>query len=79
MIKLTVGKVFPVQISRVSNCNSNSIFIAPNLHLKTDSRRNKQKQKTIIINLGHSKGQRHEEKPVKAKVRVDMLVRRDRL
>ena len=61
-----------------SNTYYNSIFIAPNLHLKTDSRRDKQKEKTIIINLGHSKGQCHGEKPGKANVRVDMLVRRDR-
>ena len=58
--------------------NSNSIFIAPNLYLKTDSRRTKQNQKTIIINLRHSKGQRHREKSGKAKVRVDTLVQRDR-
>ena len=44
------------------NSNSNSIFIAPNLYPKTDSRRTKQKQKTVIINLRHSKGQRHGEK-----------------
>ena len=45
-----------------SNSNSNSIFIAPNLYPKTDSRCTKQKQKTVIINLRHSKGQRHGEK-----------------
>ena len=47
--------------------NSNSIFIALYLHdLKTDSRHIKQKkQKTIIINVRHSKGQQHGEKPVK--------------
>ena len=41
---------------------SNSIFIAPNLYPKTDSRRTKQRQKTVIINLRHSKGQHHGEK-----------------
>ena len=47
-----------------SDSNSNSISIAPNFHLKTDSRHTKQKkQKTIIINLRHSNGQCHEEKP----------------
>ena len=45
-----------------SNSNSNSIFIAPNLYPKTGSRCTKQKQKTVIINLRHSKGQRHREK-----------------
>ena len=55
----------------ISNSNSNSVFIALNLHLKTDS---KQKPETIIINLRHSKGQHHGEKPGRAKVRVDMLV-----
>ena len=65
-------------VSLDTTSNSNSIFIAPNLHLKTDSRRTKQKQKTIIIHLRHSKGQCQGEKPGKAKVRVDMLVRKDR-
>ena len=61
-----------------ANSNSNGIFIVPNLHLKTHSRRIKQKkQKTIIINLRHSKGQCNGEKPGKAEVRVDMLVLRD--
>ena len=46
----------------VTDSNSNSIFIAPNLYPKTDSRLTKQKQKTVIINLRHSKGQRHGEK-----------------
>ena len=45
-----------------SNSSSNSIFIAPNLYPKTDSRHTEQKQKTVIINLRHSKGQRHGEK-----------------
>ena len=58
---------------------SDSIFIALNLHLKTDSRHTKQKkQKTIIINLRHSKGQCHREKPGKAEVSLDILVQRDR-
>ena len=43
--------------------NSNSIFIALNLHLKTDPRHNKlKKQRTIIISLGHIKGRCHGEK-----------------
>ena len=67
-----------IWIATGGNSNSNSIFIAPNLYLKTDSRRTKQKQKTTMINLRHSKGQRHREKSGKAKARVDMLVQRDR-
>ena len=56
------------------NANSNSIFIVLNLHLKTDSRHTKQKkQETIIINLTHSRGQRHGERPGKAEIMVDML------
>ena len=68
-----------LNIIKYLNSNSNSIFIAPNLYLKTDSRRTKQKQKAVIINLRHSKGQCHGDKSGKAKVRADMLVRRDRL
>ena len=61
------------------NSNSNSIFIALNLHLKTDSRHTIQKkQKTMIINLRHSRGQHHREKLGKAEIRVDMLVQRER-
>ena len=48
-------------------------------HLKTDSRHTKQKmQKTIIINLRHSRSQSHGEKLEKAEIKVDMLVQRDR-
>ena len=63
------------------DANSKGIFIVFNLHLKTDSRctkEKKQQQKTIIINLRHSRGQRHGEKLGKAEIRVDMLVQRDR-
>ena len=64
----------------VEDSNSNSIFIAPNLQLKTDSRCTKQKQqKTIIIDLRHCKRQRHREKPGKVEVRVDMLVQKSKL
>ena len=56
--------------------NSNSIFIAPILHIKTDSWH--AKQKTIIINLRHSKGQHHAKRPGKMEIRMDMLVRTDR-
>ena len=56
------------------NSNSNSIFIALNFCLKTDSRHTKQKrQKTLITNLRHSRGQCHGEKLRKSKIRVDML------
>ena len=59
------------------NSNANSIFIALNLHLKTDSRRTKQKkQRTIIIDLRHSRGQHHGEILGKVEIRVDMLVLR---
>ena len=51
-----------LELGLLNFTNSNSIFIAPNLYPKTDSRRTKQKQKTVIINLRHSKGQRHGEK-----------------
>ena len=55
------------------------IFIAPNLHLRIDSRRTKQKQEIIIIILRQSRGQHHREKNQgKEKVRVGMLMRRDR-
>ena len=54
--------------------HSNSIFIALNRHLKTDSRRTKpKKQRNIIMSLGHSKGRRHGKKPGKGEIRVDML------
>ena len=54
-------------------------FIALNLHRKTDSRCTKQKkQRTIIINLRHSRSQRHGEISEKAEIRVDILVQRDR-
>ena len=59
--------------------NSNSIFISLNPLLKTGSRRTKlKKQKTITISLGHSKGQHQGEKWEKEKLRVDILVQRDR-
>ena len=61
------------------NSNSNSIFTAPNLHQKqTLGTPIRKKQKTIIINLRHSKSQRNGQIPGKAEIRVDMLVQRDR-
>ena len=76
---------FPVSLLRsvhTTPCsyysNSNCIFIALNLHLKTDSRHTIQKkQKPIITNLRHSPSQHHGEILGKAEVRVDMLVQRD--
>ena len=67
VIKIVLLAMYKVQLNasdpnESSNSNSNSIFIAPNLYPKTDCRRTKQKQKTVIINLRHSKGQRHREK-----------------
>ena len=49
--------------------SSNSILVALNFHLKTDSRRTiQEKQKTIIINLRHKQGQRHGENREKQKL-----------
>ena len=59
----------------ISYSNSNSIFIALNLHLKTDSCRTKQKkQKTTIINLRQAGVGAKGEKLGKAENRVDMIV-----
>ena len=54
------------------------VFIALNIHLKTDSRCTKQKkQKTLIINLRHCRGEGYNEILGKAEIGVDMLVQRD--
>ena len=46
------------------NSNANIIFIALNLHLKTDYMCTKEKrQRTTTINVRHRKGQRKREKP----------------
>ena len=66
-------------VTRFTSSNSNNIFIAPNLHLMTDSRCTKQKQETIIIILRHSRGRHHgKKKPGRKKARVGMLVQRER-
>ena len=59
--------------------NSNSIFIALNLHLKINSRCTIQKkQKNIMINRRHHRGQHHGKRLEKTEIRVDMLLQRDR-
>ena len=58
--------------------NSNSIFIALNLHLKRDSRGTKpRKQKTLMIYLRQIKGWGRREKPGEGEIRVCMHVQRD--
>ena len=49
--------------------NSDNIFIAPNLHPRTDSTRTKQKQETIIIILRHT-NDRHAERKTRERKKL---------